>query len=168
MGLEHQVGDMIKKGSQVGLVGSTGGATGSHLHLEVQRQLMSKSAAGLIDPLSVLMGDTLTQVAANNGGSVPKYENGTVNVPTDQLALLHRGEAVIPANQNPYTRSSVPIATPKSEGSPDVVDAIRWLAARLEGKLESIKKATEVKRPIEAFERRRGTLDEIVQFGSSR
>ena len=34
--------------------------------------------------------------------SIPKFENGINNVPADMLAKLHKNEAVIPANMNPF------------------------------------------------------------------
>src|ERR1700730_5756035 len=34
-------------------------------------------------------------------GSIKSYDTGTDLIPDDQLALLHQGEAVIPAEQNP-------------------------------------------------------------------
>jgi hypothetical protein len=39
-----------------------------------------------------------------NGGyiGVPKFENGINSVPVDMLAQLHKNEAVIPANMNPF------------------------------------------------------------------
>jgi hypothetical protein len=36
------------------------------------------------------------------GGYVPKFESGINNVPADMLAQLHKNEAVIPANMNPF------------------------------------------------------------------
>ena len=36
------------------------------------------------------------------GGYIPKFENGINSVPVDMLAQLHKNEAVIPANMNPF------------------------------------------------------------------
>ncbi|OQA05793.1 MAG: Murein hydrolase activator EnvC precursor [bacterium ADurb.Bin374] len=44
--LQVRVGSMIQAGSTIGLVGSTGVTTGSHLHFEIMRGSI------LIDPLS--------------------------------------------------------------------------------------------------------------------
>ncbi len=37
---------------------------------------------------------------------IPKLENGTANVSNDMLAVIHKGEAVIPAKQNPFSTAS--------------------------------------------------------------
>jgi hypothetical protein len=34
--------------------------------------------------------------------SIPKFETGINNVPADMLAILHKNEAVVPANMNPF------------------------------------------------------------------
>ena len=34
--------------------------------------------------------------------SIPKFETGINNVPVDMLAMLHKNEAVVPANMNPF------------------------------------------------------------------
>jgi hypothetical protein len=34
--------------------------------------------------------------------SIPKFETGINNVPADMLAMLHKNEAVVPANMNPF------------------------------------------------------------------
>ena len=39
-----------------------------------------------------------------SSSEVPSYDAGTPFVPNDQLAFIHRGEAVIPASLNPYNR----------------------------------------------------------------
>jgi len=36
------------------------------------------------------------------GGYIPKFDTGVTNVPADMLAQLHKNEAVIPANMNPF------------------------------------------------------------------
>jgi len=38
----------------------------------------------------------------SNGGYIPKFDTGVTNVPADMLAQLHKNEAVIPANMNPF------------------------------------------------------------------
>ncbi|MCK9443151.1 MAG: phage tail tape measure protein [Tissierellaceae bacterium] len=40
--------------------------------------------------------------SSSNYSNVPRYAVGTPFVPSDQLAFLHKGEAVIPAKYNPY------------------------------------------------------------------
>ena len=42
-----------------------------------------------------------TNTKKQRGGVIPKYEQGTNYVPSNQLAFLHRGEAVVPAKFNP-------------------------------------------------------------------
>ena len=39
-----------------------------------------------------------------NGGmvSIPKFENGINMVPADMLAMIHKNEAIVPANMNPF------------------------------------------------------------------
>jgi hypothetical protein len=50
-----------------------------------------------------------------NGGfaNIPKFENGINMVPANMLAMLHKDEAVIPANMNPFN----PNATAAASGS---------------------------------------------------
>ena len=38
----------------------------------------------------------------SNGGYIPKFEDGINNVPANMLAQLHKNEAVVPANMNPF------------------------------------------------------------------
>jgi len=38
----------------------------------------------------------------SNKMSIPKFESGINNVPADMLAMLHKNEAVFPANMNPF------------------------------------------------------------------
>lgn len=62
-----------------------------------------------------------SQAQMSSGGSsgsssnVPKYAVGTPFVPSDQLAFLHKGEMVIPAQYNPMNPDnnlqSMPLAT---------------------------------------------------------
>lgn len=37
-------------------------------------------------------------------GNIPLYKQGTPYIPDDQVALLHQGEAVIPAQENPFNK----------------------------------------------------------------
>lgn len=48
-----QVGDTVKQGDTIGLIGSTGNSTGAHLHLEIAKS-SDLSQGNLIDPATVL------------------------------------------------------------------------------------------------------------------
>lgn len=57
---------------------------------------ISEDLRGLID----------TAQTTVNGGGVRAFAVGTNYVERDQLALIHKGEAIIPANMNPYNPNS--------------------------------------------------------------
>lgn len=62
------------------------------------------------------------QVALQYGLSIPRLDTGTNRVPADMLAVIHRGEAVVPAPFNPANGGG-------GFGSADVVAAINGLRA---------------------------------------
>lgn len=76
------VGAMVSKMQTIGAVGSTGNSTGAHLHFGLYQD------GAAIDP-SALFG----------------FSVGTRYLPNDMVIQAHKGEAIIPANQNPYKNS---------------------------------------------------------------
>ncbi|WP_141690652.1 phage tail length tape measure family protein [Dehalobacter sp. TeCB1] len=44
--------------------------------------------------------------SGDSGSKIPAYAVGTPFVPNDQIALIHKGEAIIPAQYNPYNPSN--------------------------------------------------------------
>jgi TP901 family phage tail tape measure protein len=65
-----------------------------------------------IDPPSGLIlanGGFVTKSLSNLG--VPMFENGINMVPANMLAMLHKDEAVIPANMNPFNPNATAAAT---------------------------------------------------------
>ena len=76
-----------------------------------------------------------------NTKGTPQYAQGTPWVPDTQVALIHEGEMVVPADKNPLnsdnTSNSVGLSTDNS-GSDDIVDAIKWQVSRLESKLDAL------------------------------
>ena len=76
-----------------------------------------------------------------NTKGTPQYAQGTPWVPDTQVALIHEGEMVVPADKNPLnsdnTSNAVGLPTDNS-GSDDIVDAIKWQVSRLESKLDAL------------------------------
>ena len=67
------------------------------------------------------------------------YDVGTPWVPNDQLALIHKGEAIVPADQNPYNNPGV-----ASTSSDEVIQVLKWGFNKLE---KAIKDNTPVQLP---------------------
>lgn len=66
------------------------------------------------------------------------YAVGTPWVPEDQVALIHEGEAIVPADSNPMN-NPVPIYPGDSDSdNADVVEALQWTVSRLEAKLDKL------------------------------
>jgi len=55
--------------------------------------------------------DLLKKAAERAAEHIPKFENGINMVPADMLALLHKNEAVLPANMNPFNPNASAAAT---------------------------------------------------------
>jgi murein DD-endopeptidase MepM/ murein hydrolase activator NlpD len=86
-GQEIKKGDILgQMGGEVGLPGSGKSTTGSHLHLQYYDNKGVKQ-----DPENFMLDMGL------NG-----YSSGTKYVPKTQIALVHKGEAIIPESLNPF------------------------------------------------------------------
>ena len=55
---------------------------------------------------------TGAEYAAKGNLSIPKFENGINMVPADMLAMLHKNEAVVPANMNPFNPNAQSYSQP--------------------------------------------------------
>ena len=59
----------------------------------------------LLDYYSNISGLDLPSLGGNNASSgfnIPKFDSGINMVPADMLAMIHKNEAIIPANMNPF------------------------------------------------------------------
>jgi murein DD-endopeptidase MepM/ murein hydrolase activator NlpD len=72
-------------GQYIGAVGNTGDSYGAHLHF------------GLL-----INGEYVDPMMLWSGAS---FDVGSRYVPEDMIAMIHKGEAIIPADQNPYKNS---------------------------------------------------------------
>lgn len=77
----------------------------------------------------------------NNANSfleeIQGYAVGSPWIPEDQLAVIHQGEMIVPAEFNPYNDQST-VSTEYSGNNMDVVDVLKWQISRLEAKMDKI------------------------------
>ena len=82
-------GQAVSLGQFIGTVGNTGASYGAHLHfgLLINGQY--------VDPMQLWSGAS--------------FDVGSRYVPEDMIAMIHKGEAIIPAKENPYVNSGGPV-----------------------------------------------------------
>lgn len=73
--------------------------------------------------------------ATDDSNRFSTYDQGTPWVPDDQLAIIHKGEAVIPANVNPYNNTS---SVNSSDNLDSVIDIIKWAVNTISSKDDEI------------------------------
>lgn len=83
------IADLLRIQIQAALVNAIGGGN------------WFDSLLGLFGGGGGVTGNAATGLAGGNF-SGPRYAEGTAYVPRDQIALVHKGEAVIPAKMNPF------------------------------------------------------------------
>lgn len=85
-------------------------------------------------------GNSLVNSSGNGLGSGHGYAVGTPWIPDDQVAVVHKGEMIVPASNNPFnvgTVSSVPTSS-STDNLDTVVNVIKWAVNRLEKKSDEI------------------------------
>lgn len=87
------------------------------------------------------MWNTRYGYAQNALKDFSKYEQGTPYVPDDQLAVLHEGEAVVPADNNPFDASGgVTNATPISNSKEleEIIKVLQWGFNKLDKSIKTL------------------------------
>ena len=66
-------------------------------------------------------------------GSGASYDVGTPWVPNDQVALIHEGEMIVPADYNPESGPTKTLSADDDDSSiDDLIDIVRWGIETLE------------------------------------
>lgn len=99
-------GDRVAPGQMVGLVGSTGNSTGPHLHY------------------SIFLNGQPIDPAQFYG-----FDVGSRYVPFDMPAMVHKGEMIVPANENPYMNSGGKILPAQNSETVKLLSEIKNLLA---------------------------------------
>lgn len=99
-------GDRVAPGQIVGLVGSTGNSTGPHLHY------------------SIFLNGQPIDPAQFYG-----FDVGSRYVPFDMPAMVHKGEMIVPANENPYVNSGGKILPAQNSETVKLLSEIKNLLA---------------------------------------
>lgn len=99
-------GDRVAAGQIVGLVGSTGNSTGPHLHY------------------SIFLNGQPIDPAQFYG-----FDVGSRYVPFDMPAMVHKGEMIVPANENPYVNSGGKILPAQNSETVKLLSEIKNLLA---------------------------------------
>ena len=64
-----------------------------------------------------------------------EYAQGTPWVSSDQVAVIHQGEMIVPAGDNPFNS---PIAGMMGSDNSDVVEIVRWMVSVMSSKFDAI------------------------------
>ena len=69
---------------------------------------------------------------------LPAYASGTPWVPNDQVALIHKGEMIVPADSNPYNQPTPSASSGSDDGTIDeLIQVVKRGVSRIEKALNN-------------------------------
>lgn len=77
---------------------------GSHMTLQSLAEQEYRDEARFANSRAAREGTPFDGGPEENKGPLPSYDDGTKYVPEDQVAMVHKGEMIVPAGRNPYNR----------------------------------------------------------------
>lgn len=93
---------------------------------------------------SLTPSTTASQLSSILTRSGRSYDVGSNYIQSDQIALIHRGEMVVPAEFNPYANPGdfrnyeSDEGHGDNEGTREIVQTLQWMTGRLEKRLEAV------------------------------
>lgn len=85
-------------------------------------------------------GDVAVGVGAEDAVR-PSHALGTPFLPQDEVALIHQGEMIVPADKNPLSSATNTTTVPLMPNNDDIIEALRWLGSIITRNSESIEQA---------------------------
>jgi hypothetical protein len=79
-------------------------------------------------------GSMESEINASDSEGLSEFAQGTPWLPEDQVAVIHQGEMIVPADNNPFNS---PISSFNADNS-DVVEIVKWMAGVLSTKLDAL------------------------------
>ena len=96
------------------------------------------------------------------------YDTGTPWVPNDQVALIHKGEMIVPAEANPYNKSNSSKLSESGDSTiDDLIQVVKWGVSRIEKAINNSNQSSGYNLANMTRTRKDTASDELFGFASA-
>lgn len=95
------------------------------------------------------------------------YDTGTPWVPNDQVALIHKGEMIVPADANPYNKSNNTTVNSDDSTIDDLIQVVKWGVSRIEKAINNNGQSSGYNLANMTRARKDTASDELFSFAST-